>query len=74
MREELGAEIADLELCAVTEEISQVLGQTYHGIAFSLRGALCGPRVLCPTGDSLCRRGGTTRESYLDACLGFSVG
>jgi ADP-ribose pyrophosphatase YjhB (NUDIX family) len=30
MQEELGAEIADLELRAVTEEVFQVLGQTHR--------------------------------------------
>jgi ADP-ribose pyrophosphatase YjhB (NUDIX family) len=43
MREELGAEIADLELRAVTEEISQVLGQTHHEIVFLYEGRFVDP-------------------------------
>lgn len=43
MHEELGAEIADLELCAVTEEIFQVLEQTHHGIAFLYEGRFVDP-------------------------------
>ena len=44
MQEELGAEIADLELRAVTEEIFQVLGQTHHGIVFLYEGRFVDPR------------------------------
>ena len=43
MREELGAEIADLELCAVTEEIAEVLGQTHHEIVFLYEGRFVDP-------------------------------
>jgi ADP-ribose pyrophosphatase YjhB (NUDIX family) len=43
MREELGAEIADLELRAVTEEIFHVLGQTHHGIVFLYEGRFVDP-------------------------------
>jgi ADP-ribose pyrophosphatase YjhB (NUDIX family) len=43
MREELGAEIANLELCAVTEEIFEVAGQTYHGIVFLYEGRFVDP-------------------------------
>ena len=43
MREELGAEIADLKLRAVTEEIFQVLGQTHHGIVFLYEGRFVDP-------------------------------
>ena len=43
MREELGAEIADLELRAVTEEIFQMLGRTHHGIVFLYEGRFVDP-------------------------------
>jgi ADP-ribose pyrophosphatase YjhB (NUDIX family) len=43
MREELGAEIADLELCAVTEEIFEVVGQIHHGIVFLYEGRFVDP-------------------------------
>lgn len=43
MREELGAEIADLELRAVTEEIFEVVGQIHHGIVFLYEGRFVDP-------------------------------
>jgi ADP-ribose pyrophosphatase YjhB (NUDIX family) len=38
MREELGAEIADLELLSVSEEILEVQGQTHHAVVFLYEG------------------------------------
>jgi ADP-ribose pyrophosphatase YjhB (NUDIX family) len=43
MKEELGAEIADLELRAVTEEICEVLGRPHHGIVFLYEGRFVDP-------------------------------
>jgi ADP-ribose pyrophosphatase YjhB (NUDIX family) len=43
MREELGAEIAALKLCAVAEEVYQVQGQTHHEIVFLYEGCFVDP-------------------------------
>ena len=43
MKEELGAETADLELRAVTEEITEVLGRPHHGIVFLYEGRFVDP-------------------------------
>ena len=38
MREELGAEIADLDLLGISEEIHERQGQTHHAIVFLYEG------------------------------------
>jgi ADP-ribose pyrophosphatase YjhB (NUDIX family) len=43
MQEELGAEITDLELRAVTEVICEVLGRPHHEIVFLYEGRFVGP-------------------------------
>jgi ADP-ribose pyrophosphatase YjhB (NUDIX family) len=43
MREELGAEMADLDLLFVSEEIFAVQGQTYHAIVFLYQGRFVDP-------------------------------
>ena len=43
MREELGAEIAGLELLFVSEEIFAVQGQTYHTVVFLYEGRFVDP-------------------------------
>lgn len=47
MREELGAEITDLDLLAVSEEIHNVLGQPSHGIVFLYEGRFVDPGFYC---------------------------
>jgi ADP-ribose pyrophosphatase YjhB (NUDIX family) len=44
MREELGAEIADLALLLVTEEIGEFRGQRYHSLVFIYEGRFVDPR------------------------------
>jgi ADP-ribose pyrophosphatase YjhB (NUDIX family) len=43
MREELGAEIADLDLLFVSEEIFAVQGQAYHAVVFVYEGRFLDP-------------------------------
>ena len=43
MREELGAEIADLDLLFVSEEILVLQGQTYHTVVFLYEGRFVDP-------------------------------
>jgi ADP-ribose pyrophosphatase YjhB (NUDIX family) len=43
VREELGAEIADLDLLFVSEEILTVQGQTYHTLVFVYEGRFVDP-------------------------------
>lgn len=43
MREELGAEITDLDLLLVSEEIYEVQGQAYHAIVFVYEGRFADP-------------------------------
>lgn len=43
VREELGAEVTDLDLLSVSEEIHEVQGQAYHEIVFLYEGRFVDP-------------------------------